>query len=93
MNTIILILEADADGTVRVPVPVEFRHGRVEVTATLRAAPATLAQNVSAAAEKLAKRKAALSALRNLGGLHDVIPNPASWQREIRLDRTLPEIE
>lgn len=33
-----MILEADADGTLHVPLPEELRHGKVEITATLKPA-------------------------------------------------------
>ena len=39
MSTITAILEAEADGTLHLPVPEELRHGKVEVVATLRPAP------------------------------------------------------
>jgi hypothetical protein len=35
MSTIKAILEADADGTLHLPLPPELRQGKVEVTATL----------------------------------------------------------
>jgi hypothetical protein len=38
MSTITAILEADADGTLHLPLPVELRHGKIEVTATLKPA-------------------------------------------------------
>jgi hypothetical protein len=37
MNTITAILEPEADGSVRLPLPVELRHTTVRVTATLEA--------------------------------------------------------
>ena len=40
--------------------------------------------------EMLARRKAAYASLRAQGGLSDVIPDPLTWQREIRSDRPLP---
>ena len=40
MSTITVILEAASDGTLHLPVPEELRHGKVEVVATLRPAPA-----------------------------------------------------
>jgi hypothetical protein len=40
--------------------------------------------------EMLERRKAALAGLRAMGGLHEVIPDPAAWQRDIRKDRPLP---
>lgn len=38
MTTIAAILEADADGSVHVPLPPDLRHSTVQVTATLEAA-------------------------------------------------------
>ena len=38
----------------------------------------------------LAKRAAAFEALRVMGGLKDVIPDPVAWQREIHEDVVLP---
>ena len=35
MSTITAILEADADGSLHLPLPEELRHGKVRVTATL----------------------------------------------------------
>ncbi len=35
MSTITAILEAHADGSIHLPVPVEMRRGKVKVTATL----------------------------------------------------------
>ncbi len=41
MTTITAILEADADGSVHLPLPPELRHSTVQVTATLEAASLT----------------------------------------------------
>ena len=41
MTTITAILEADSDGSVHVPLPLELRHSTVQVTATLEAASVT----------------------------------------------------
>jgi hypothetical protein len=90
MSTITVILEADADGTLHLPLPAEFRHGKVEVTATLRAAASVGSSVPRAAADIVVRRKAALAELRSLGGLCDVIPDPLAWQREMRQDRPLP---
>ena len=38
MRTISAIPEADADGTLRLPLPAELRHGRVKVAAAQRPA-------------------------------------------------------
>ena len=89
MKTITVILDADADGTIHLPLPEELRHGKVEVTATLKAAGAS-SSTAQTAADKVARRKIALRELRELGGLTDVIPDPAAWQLEMRQDRTLP---
>ena len=37
MSTITAILEPDADGTLHLPLPVELRHGKVRVEATVEA--------------------------------------------------------
>ena len=42
MGTITVILEADVDGTLHLPLPAEFREGKVRVTATLEPAPLEL---------------------------------------------------
>jgi hypothetical protein len=91
MSTITAILEADADGTLHLPVPAELRQGRVEVTATLRAVDAVSGPAIQSAPDRVARRKAALAELRGLGGLRDVIPDPVEWQREMRRDRSLPD--
>ena len=89
MNTISAILEADADGTIHLPLPEELRHGKIEVTATLRAV-STTALLTGATPEQLSRRRTALRELRALGGFANVIPDPAGWQREERSDRDLP---
>lgn len=43
MSTITAILEADVDGTLHLPLPVELQRGQVRVTATLEPAPAAVA--------------------------------------------------
>jgi hypothetical protein len=90
MSTITAILEAHADGTLHLPVPAELRHGKIEVTATLKAANGTSSAAPRATPDMLRRRQEALQALRALGGLRDVIPDPAAWQRELRQDRPLP---
>jgi len=39
MSTITAILQADADGTLHVPVPEELRHGKIRITAIMEPAP------------------------------------------------------
>jgi antitoxin (DNA-binding transcriptional repressor) of toxin-antitoxin stability system len=46
-----------------------------------------------ASAVSLQNRKDALAALKELGGLREVIGNPEEWQRAIRQDRPLPLID
>ena len=87
MSTITVILEAHADGTLHLPLSAELRHGKIEVTATLRAANGNAPR---ATPEMVVRRKAAFQKLRELGGLRDVIPDPVGWQRQIRQDRPLP---
>ena len=89
MSTITAILEADADGVWHLPVPPEFRHGKIEVTATLKAADGQAPAVPRATPEMLLRRKEAFDKLRALGGLRDVIPDPVAWQRELRQDRPL----
>jgi hypothetical protein len=89
MSTISAILDAQADGTLHLPLPEELRHGKVEVTATLRAAGTDLTPTAATPAQ-LARRKAALEALREMGGLPNVVSDPAAWQRDLRQDRPLP---
>jgi hypothetical protein len=98
MSTITVILEAQPDGTLHLPLPVELRGGKVEVIATLRAASDSGASlelasppiAPRATPEMVKRRSEAFAALRAMGGLHDEIPDPAAWQREIRKDRSLP---
>jgi len=90
MSTITAILEADADGTLHLPLPAELRHGKIEVTATLKPATGTSASLPKATPEMLRQRKEAFARLRALGGLRDTIPDPVARQREIRKDRPLP---
>ncbi len=90
MSTITAILEADADGMLHVPVPEELRGGKVAIVATLTAANTSHFGAPATAPVAVSRRMAALSELRSLGGLSDVIPDPVEWQREQRLDRPLP---
>jgi hypothetical protein len=90
MSTITAILEADADGTLHLPLPIELRHGKIEVTATLKPANGTIPPTLRATPEMIQRRKTALQKLRELGGLRDVIPDAVAWQWDIREDRPLP---
>ena len=83
MSTITAILEADADGTLHLPVPAELRRGKVKVVATLQAEQGTSDRPTSETALD------ALRQLRKLGTFRH-ITDPVAWQREIRKDRPLP---
>jgi hypothetical protein len=89
MGTITVILEADADGTLHLPLPPELLHGKIEVTATLRAAHEPLPSVPRATPEMLQRRKEAFEKLRLLNPFRQ-IPDPVAWQKEVRLDRALP---
>ena len=83
MSTITAILEADADGTLHLPLPVDLRKSKLRVTATIQA--------VRESNERPTKEDAlaALRKLRELGTFKE-IADPVAWQREIRQDRPLP---
>jgi len=83
MSTITAILEADADGTLHLPLPAELRLSKLKVTASIQA--------VRDASERPTKEDA-LDALRKLRerGTFKEISDPVAWQREIRKDRPLP---
>ncbi len=89
MSTITAILEPHADGTLHLPLPVELRQGKVEVTATLKPANGTLSKLPQATPDMLRQRKAAFEKLRELNPFR-AIEDPVAWQREIRKDRPLP---
>ena len=92
MSTITAILEPDPDGSLHLPLPAELRGGKVKVNATLESVTAggldTDRHRVTEA--RLQQRRAALAALRADGGLGAVIPDPVTWQRELRQERPLP---
>lgn len=83
MSTITAILEADADGTLHLPIPPEYRGAKVEVTATITPIERENPDSTRAAAA------AALRFLSEMGTFKD-ITDPVAWQREIRKDRPLP---
>jgi hypothetical protein len=88
MSTITAILEADPDGTLHLPLPEELRHGKIEVTATLKAANGTSSGQLSATPEMIERRMAALARIRALDPYRE-IADPVAWQREIRKDRSI----
>ena len=80
MSTIQVILDADADGSVHLPLPAELRQGKVMVIATLiKVAESAPANRAIDSLRKIAAR----------GGLQG-IADPVRWQRESREDRALP---
>ncbi len=83
MSTITAILEADPDGTLHLPLPMELRNSRLKVTATIHAVQDPSQQPT---------REDALAALRKLRelGTFKAIGDPTAWQREIRKERRLP---
>ena len=83
MSPITAILEADADGTLHLPVPQNLRRGKVKVVATLESELATTDRPTRETA------LAALLQLREMGTFRK-ITDPVAWQREIRKDRPLP---
>ena len=87
MSTITAIFEADADGTLHLPVPHDMRRGKVKVIATLQSEPAV---GTPCGGTKPGTPLEALKELRKLGGLRHVIPDPAAWEREQRKERPLP---
>ena len=85
MSTITAILEADADGTLHLPLPAELRHGKIEVTATLKAANGATPAVPRATPEMLRRRKEAFEKLRELGG-RPHLPVYAGCDRPIARD-------
>ena len=98
MSTITAILTADEDGSLHLPLPSEFQHRRVKITATIEAADEPTAPPRRllpvATPEAIARREKAFETLRKVNPYRD-IEDPGAWQREIRKDRPLPgrEIE
>jgi hypothetical protein len=89
MSTITAIFEVNADGTVHLPVPAELRHGKIKVTATLKAANEPSSSLPRATPEMLRQRQEAFEKLRQLNPFRE-IADPVAWQKEIRKDRPLP---
>ena len=89
MSTITAILEADADGTLHLPVPAELRRGKIEVTATLKAANGGVPAVPRAAPEMLQRRQEDFAKLRQSNPFRG-ISDAVAWQTEIRKDRPLP---
>lgn len=80
MSFVQAILDADADGSVHVPLPEDLRDGKVIVVAAL------------AKATDHAQPSRPVDCLRRIasrGGLRS-ISDAECWQRKIRQERTLP---
>ena len=93
MSTINAVFEPHPDGSLHLPLPPELQNCRVKVEAKLEVAEEggdAVAGVPLATPEMLRERREALAALRELGGLNDIIADPIKWQRELREDRSLP---
>lgn len=94
MHTLETDVEVGADGSLKLlsPPPEWLKPGRMHVLLSVsnEAAPKVKRVIPAATPEMLAKRAAAFEAIRSMGGLSDVIPDPAAWQQEIREDVALP---
>jgi hypothetical protein len=90
MSTISAIFDPHPDGSLHLPLPPELRHRRVKVEARLEVAEETATGVPLATPEMPRARREALAALRELGGLRDVIPDPMAWQREQREEGLIP---
>lgn len=94
MNTLETDAEIGVDGSVKLlsPLPAWLKPGKAHVLLTVaqgdEGAPKRELQKASP--EWVARRKAAYVGLRASGGLSEIIPDAADWQREIREDRSLP---
>jgi hypothetical protein len=86
MSTINAILEADADGTLHLPLPLELGHGEFKVEAKLE--PAGEA-SIAMEAESKRRLPGIMERIRARNPIMD-IENPVALQREMREDATLP---
>ncbi|MBN8421867.1 MAG: hypothetical protein J0L73_23320 [Verrucomicrobia bacterium] len=95
MNTLETDVEISADGSLKLlsPLPDWWKPGRMHLLLSVpngvNSKPRRMAP--TATPEMLAKRAEALEGLRAMGGLKDVIPDPAAWQREAREEVILPD--
>ncbi len=94
MHTLETDVEVSADGSLKLlsPLPEWLKPGRAHVLLSVpnEASPKLKRVIPIATPEVLARRAAAFEAIRAMGGLKDVIPDPVAWQREIREDVVLP---
>ncbi|HYR58413.1 MAG TPA: hypothetical protein VEO95_07285, partial [Chthoniobacteraceae bacterium] len=87
VSTITAILEANADGTLHLPLPAELRHGKIKVEATLEPAPVELSDAMEV--ERQRRLLAIMERIRERNPFKD-INDPVAWQREMREDVKLP---
>ena len=85
MSTITAILEADADGTLHLPLPAELRGGKIRVEAKMEAVEKSDVSEEQRKAEllEIMERIAQRNPFKD-------ITDPVAWQREMREDVTLP---
>lgn len=87
MSTITAVLEADADGTLHVPLPSDLQHRKVQISAVLKLASD---DDPDQQENRRTKTRAALNRLRERGNFRGI--DAVAWQREIRADRPLTSI-
>jgi len=87
MSTITAIMEADADGTLHLPVPEALRHGRMKVVAEIE----RISEEPSPAGHESSDQDM-LQIMEDIVALNpfQYMPDPVAWQREVREDVTLP---
>ena len=85
MSTITAILDADADGTLHLPLPAELRGGKIRVEAKMEAVEKSDVSEEQRKAELLE----IMERIRARNPFKD-ITDPVAWQREMREDVTLP---
>ena len=85
MRTITAILEADADGTLHLPLPAELRRGKVRVEARVESV-----ENPAISEAQRKKELLALAARIRTRDPFKEIADPMAWQREVREDVKLP---
>ena len=85
MSTITAILDADADGTLHLPLPAELRGGKIRVEAKMEAVEKSDVTEEQRKAEllEIMERIAQRNPFKD-------ITDPVAWQREMREDVTLP---
>ena len=85
MSTITAILEADADGTLHLPLPELWKRGKYKVEARIDPVEPAVAsdEEQSSGLLEIMERIARRNPFRD-------IPDPVAWQQEMREDVTLP---